>query len=82
MAMKEPSDKHEPDPAFLAAAKASVSQSTPGETEDPSQSRDKQEQDATELIMTFPLTEKNWIEMWGETMTDWMSIEIIRADEH
>ncbi|KAL6350937.1 hypothetical protein AAG906_031523 [Vitis piasezkii] len=43
MAMKEPSDKHEPDPAFLAAAKASVSQSTPGETEDPSQSRDKQE---------------------------------------
>lgn len=43
MAMKEPSDKHEPDPAFLAAAKASVSQSTPGETEHPSQSRDKQE---------------------------------------
>ncbi|KAG2689345.1 hypothetical protein I3760_09G134800 [Carya illinoinensis] len=28
MAMKEPSDKHEPDPAFLAEAKASVSQST------------------------------------------------------
>ncbi|KAF5733580.1 hypothetical protein HS088_TW16G00020 [Tripterygium wilfordii] len=28
MAMKEPSDKHEPDPAFLAEAKASVRQST------------------------------------------------------
>ena len=28
MAMKEPSDKHEPDPAFLAEAKASVNQST------------------------------------------------------
>ncbi|XP_062082637.1 uncharacterized protein LOC133788962 [Humulus lupulus] len=27
MAMKEPSNKHEPDPAFLAAAKASVNQS-------------------------------------------------------
>lgn len=26
--MKEPSDKHEPDPVFLAAAKASVSQTT------------------------------------------------------
>uniref|UniRef100_A0A803NPI3 Vacuolar ATPase assembly integral membrane protein VMA21 homolog n=1 Tax=Cannabis sativa TaxID=3483 RepID=A0A803NPI3_CANSA len=26
MAMKEPSDKHVPDPAFLAAAKASVNQ--------------------------------------------------------
>ncbi|KAJ4702682.1 Vacuolar ATPase assembly integral membrane protein VMA21-like [Melia azedarach] len=28
LAMKEPSDKHEPDPVFLAAAKASVSQTT------------------------------------------------------
>ncbi|KAK3221116.1 hypothetical protein Dsin_015086 [Dipteronia sinensis] len=28
MALKEPSDKHEPDPAFLAEAKASVNQST------------------------------------------------------
>lgn len=28
MAMKEPSNKHEPDPAFLAEAKASVNQST------------------------------------------------------
>ncbi|KAK9937227.1 hypothetical protein M0R45_014031 [Rubus argutus] len=28
MAMKEPSDKHEPDPKFLAEAKASVNQST------------------------------------------------------
>ena len=28
MAMKEPSDKHEPDPKFLAEAKASVTQST------------------------------------------------------
>ncbi|KAJ8758724.1 hypothetical protein K2173_000445 [Erythroxylum novogranatense] len=27
MAMKEPSDKHEPDPTFLAEAKASVNQS-------------------------------------------------------
>ena len=28
LAMKEPSDKHEPDPAFVAKAKASISQST------------------------------------------------------
>ncbi|KAM7253845.1 hypothetical protein ACFE04_031527 [Oxalis oulophora] len=28
MAMKEPSDKHEPDPKFLAEAKASVSKPT------------------------------------------------------
>ncbi|KAL6184981.1 hypothetical protein ACLB2K_041116 [Fragaria x ananassa] len=28
MAMKEPLDKHEPDPAFLAEAKASINQST------------------------------------------------------
>lgn len=26
LAIKEPSDKHEPDPAFLAKAKASISQ--------------------------------------------------------
>ncbi|XP_021898239.1 uncharacterized protein LOC110814951 [Carica papaya] len=31
MAMKEPSDKHEPDPAFLAEAKASINQSAAGE---------------------------------------------------
>ncbi|GAV87004.1 VMA21 domain-containing protein [Cephalotus follicularis] len=30
MAMKEPLDKHEPDPTFLADAKASVSHSTSG----------------------------------------------------
>ncbi|OMO95331.1 hypothetical protein COLO4_15978 [Corchorus olitorius] len=30
MAMKEPSDKHEPDPKFVADAKASVSQITGG----------------------------------------------------
>lgn len=43
MAMKEPSDKYEPDPAFLAEAKASVSQSTPVEIDDSSESRKKQE---------------------------------------
>jgi len=42
MAMKEPSDKHEPDPAFLAEAKASVSQST-NEAEDSSESGKKQD---------------------------------------
>ncbi|XVF38545.1 hypothetical protein REPUB_Repub20aG0111100 [Reevesia pubescens] len=41
MAMKEPSDKHEPDPKFLADAKASVSQST-GEARTSSQSQKKQ----------------------------------------
>ena len=44
MAMKEPSDKHEPDPAFLAEAKASVSQSTTSdEIDGSSQSREKEE---------------------------------------
>ncbi|KAK9270382.1 hypothetical protein L1049_025961 [Liquidambar formosana] len=43
MAMKEPSDKHVPDPTFLAEAKASVSQSTLAEAGDTSQTRDKQE---------------------------------------
>lgn len=33
MAMKEPSDKHEPDPRFLAEAKASIQQPLPTETE-------------------------------------------------
>jgi hypothetical protein len=42
MAMKEPSDKHEPDPAFLAEAKASVSQHT-SQAEDSSQSEKKQD---------------------------------------
>ncbi|XP_062160411.1 uncharacterized protein LOC133867671 [Alnus glutinosa] len=42
MALKEPSDKHEPDPAFLAEAKASVSQST-NQAEDSSQSGKKQD---------------------------------------
>ena len=42
MAMKEPSDKHEPDPKFLADAKASVSQPT-GEATPSSQSLKKQE---------------------------------------
>ncbi|KAG5537182.1 hypothetical protein RHGRI_001709 [Rhododendron griersonianum] len=40
--MKEPSDKHEPDPAFLASAKASLSQK-PNEAEDSSQTRQKEE---------------------------------------
>ncbi|XVE81946.1 hypothetical protein DITRI_Ditri15bG0107200 [Diplodiscus trichospermus] len=42
MAMKEPSDKHEPDPKFLADAKASVSEPT-GEATSSSQSLKKQE---------------------------------------
>ncbi|KAG5228904.1 VACUOLAR ATPASE ASSEMBLY INTEGRAL MEMBRANE PROTEIN VMA21 [Salix purpurea] len=42
MAIKEPSDKHEPDPAFLAEAKASVSQSA-GKVGDSSQSLKKEE---------------------------------------
>ena len=42
MAMKEPSDKHEPDPAFLAEAKASVNQST-SQAEDSSHSLKKKE---------------------------------------
>ncbi|XP_057511291.1 uncharacterized protein LOC130793565 [Actinidia eriantha] len=43
MAMKEPSDKHEPDPAFLANAKASLRQNRPNEAENSSQSREKEE---------------------------------------
>ncbi|OAY51133.1 uncharacterized protein LOC110615846 [Manihot esculenta] len=42
MAMKEPSDKHEPDAKFVAEAKASVNQLT-GKVEDPSQSLKKDE---------------------------------------
>ncbi|KAJ6342409.1 hypothetical protein OIU78_010353 [Salix suchowensis] len=42
MAIKEPSDKHEPDPAFLAEAKASVSQSA-DKVGDSSQSLKKEE---------------------------------------
>lgn len=42
MAMKEPSDKHKPDPAFLAEAKASVSQPI-GEADSSSQSSKKEE---------------------------------------
>ncbi|XP_059439020.1 uncharacterized protein LOC132171664 [Corylus avellana] len=42
MAMKEPLDKHEPDPAFLAEAKASVSRPT-NQAEDSSQSEKKQD---------------------------------------
>ena len=43
MAMKEPSSKHEPDPAFVAEAKASINQS-PGKAEDPSQANNKKEE--------------------------------------
>ncbi|XP_061972269.1 uncharacterized protein LOC133694651 isoform X2 [Populus nigra] len=42
MAIKEPSDKHEPDPAFLAEAEASVNQSA-GKVGDSSQSLKKEE---------------------------------------
>ncbi|KAF3457783.1 hypothetical protein FNV43_RR02442 [Rhamnella rubrinervis] len=42
MAMKEPSDKHEPDPSFLANAKASVNQFAV-DTSTSSQSSKKQE---------------------------------------
>ncbi|KAL4297393.1 hypothetical protein GQ457_12G004540 [Hibiscus cannabinus] len=42
MAMKEPVDKHEPDPKFLADAKASVSKPT-GEASTSSESSKKQE---------------------------------------
>ncbi|KAK3002686.1 hypothetical protein RJ639_019975 [Escallonia herrerae] len=41
MAMREPSDKHEPDPKFLAEAKASVKQSEPNENKDSSPTREK-----------------------------------------
>lgn len=43
MAMKEPSSKHEPDPTFLAEAKASINQST-GKADDPSQAQNKKEE--------------------------------------
>lgn len=43
MAMKEPSDKHEPDPKFLAEAKASIQQAKPTEAGDSSSTRSKQE---------------------------------------
>lgn len=42
MAMKEPSHKHEPDPAFLAEAKASVNQSA-NDSDKSSQSLKKEE---------------------------------------
>ncbi|KAI9159922.1 hypothetical protein LWI28_003284 [Acer negundo] len=42
MALKEPSDKHEPDPAFVAEAKASINQST-DKAESSSESLKKQE---------------------------------------
>ncbi|CAK7356421.1 unnamed protein product [Dovyalis caffra] len=42
MAIKEPSDKHEPDPAFLAEAKSSVNQSA-GKVGDSSQSLKKED---------------------------------------
>uniref|UniRef100_A0A7C8ZKC5 Vacuolar ATPase assembly integral membrane protein VMA21 homolog n=1 Tax=Opuntia streptacantha TaxID=393608 RepID=A0A7C8ZKC5_OPUST len=34
IAMKEPTDKHEPDPSFVAKAKASLNQSKPDEKEE------------------------------------------------
>lgn len=43
MAMREPSSKHEPDPAFLAEAKASINQST-GKADDSSQANNKKEE--------------------------------------
>ncbi|CDO99409.1 unnamed protein product [Coffea canephora] len=43
MAMKEPSYKHEPDPRFLAEAKASIQKSESTELEDSSSARTKQE---------------------------------------
>lgn len=43
MAMKEPSSKHEPDPTFLAEAKASINQST-GKADGPSQAQNKKEE--------------------------------------
>ncbi|XAR57017.1 hypothetical protein NMG60_11025015 [Bertholletia excelsa] len=43
MAMREPSSKPEPDPAFIANAKASLSQFKPSEAEESSQNRAKQE---------------------------------------
>ncbi|XP_038882778.1 protein SUPPRESSOR OF FRI 4-like isoform X2 [Benincasa hispida] len=43
MAMKEPSSKHEPDPAFLVEAKASINQSN-GKLNEPSQAHNKKEE--------------------------------------
>ncbi|EYU22833.1 hypothetical protein ABFS82_03G111900 [Erythranthe guttata] len=43
MAMKEPSDKHEPDPKFLADAKASINQSGPTNEVDSLPNRTKRE---------------------------------------
>ncbi|XP_047338768.1 uncharacterized protein LOC124942330 [Impatiens glandulifera] len=43
MAMKEPSEKHQPSDAFLAQAKASMRQLKTNETEDAAEARDKQE---------------------------------------
>ncbi|KAL6573030.1 hypothetical protein OROHE_002506 [Orobanche hederae] len=42
-AMKEPSDKHEPDPRFLADAKASIKQTGSTEADSSSSDRTKQE---------------------------------------
>ncbi|KAF5181429.1 Vacuolar atpase assembly integral membrane protein vma21-like domain-containing protein [Thalictrum thalictroides] len=43
MAMKEPSDRHVPDSAFLAGAKATIRISTPAENEESSQDCNKEE---------------------------------------
>ncbi|KAL5708399.1 hypothetical protein ACHQM5_019198 [Ranunculus cassubicifolius] len=44
MALKEPSERHVPDPAFLAEAKASIKQQpTTGNDDGSSQNRDKEE---------------------------------------
>ncbi|GAB4840935.1 hypothetical protein Ancab_021695 [Ancistrocladus abbreviatus] len=43
MAMREPSEEHQPDPAFLANAKASLSQSKPPGEAGSSNLHDKQE---------------------------------------
>jgi hypothetical protein len=42
LAMREPADKHEPDPKFLAEAKASINQST-GDAKESSQPLKKQQ---------------------------------------
>ncbi|XP_009603094.1 uncharacterized protein LOC107832453 isoform X2 [Nicotiana tabacum] len=43
LAMREPSDKHEPDPKFLAEAKASIKQLGKNQDGDSSETRSKQE---------------------------------------
>ncbi|KAL3503849.1 hypothetical protein ACH5RR_033690 [Cinchona calisaya] len=43
MALKEPSHKHEPDPKFLAEAKASIQRTQSTEPEDSSMTQTKQE---------------------------------------